>query len=294
MKAGDFLRLVLLAAVWGGSYPFMRIAVPEFGPVALVEVRVVAAALCLLPIVIARGRLSELTSHAGPMLVNGIVNSALPFLLISYAMLYLSGGFGSIINSTTPFFAALVAYAWLGERLSAGRMLGLAIGFSGVVVLTWDSVSMSAASAERAFIAALAAALLYGVGVNYLRSRLSGVQPLSAAAGGQVAAATVLAPIALFHLPDHAPSAAAWAAAIALGLLSNGIAHVVYFRLVATAGAVAAVAVTFLIPVFAMLWGLVFMDEIVTAHMLAGATVILAGTALATGLVSRARVRRAV
>src|SRR6185295_14004323 len=146
---------VLLGALWGGSYPLMRVAAPEFGPVALAALRVSIAALFLLPILGARRRLAGLKAQAVPLLVNGVMNSAAPFLLLAYAMLSLTAGFAAIVNSTAPFFAALVAYAWLRERLSALRVVGLAIGFAGVVVLMWDKSSLGAAGARWAFACAL-------------------------------------------------------------------------------------------------------------------------------------------
>ncbi|MCC7485552.1 MAG: DMT family transporter [Burkholderiales bacterium] len=288
MKSADFLLLVALAALWGASYPFLRVAAPEFGVLALVAVRVAIAALFLLPFVIARGKTSELLAHFPALVVNGAVNSVVPFLLITFSMLSLSAGFGAILNSTAPFFTALLAFAWLGERLSRPRQFGLLTGFAGVIVLVWDRESLAAAGAGWAFAAALAAALSYAIGANYSRRRLARIDPVAVAAGGQLAATVLIAPLAAFHLPPAPPSAAAWAAVTALGVAASGAAHVFYFRLIATSGPVPTVAVAYLIPVFGMLWGTLFLGESVTAHMAAGTAIILAGTALATGLLARA------
>jgi drug/metabolite transporter (DMT)-like permease len=287
VSSREFLGLVLLGALWGGSYPLMRVAVPEFGPVALAALRVFIAALLLLPIVAARRRLSGLKTHAGPLLVNGIMNSAAPFLLLAYAMLSLTAGFAAIVNATAPFFAALVSYVWLRERLSPTRIAGLAAGFAGVVVLMWDKSSLGAAGSRWAFAAALAAAFLYGLAANYLRRRLAHTDSLTIATGGQVGAAVVLAPLALFELPAATPGLSAWLAVIALGVVSNGAAHILYFRLVAASDATAAVAVAFLIPLFGMLWGALFLSESITLNMALGTAIILSGTAMTTGLWSR-------
>ena len=285
MRLRDFLSLVVLAAIWGGSYLFMRIAAPEFGAVALVEVRVIVAALFLLPFLAMWRGFGALKSHFRPLLVNSVLILALPFLLITWAMLSLSAGFGAIVNSTAPFFAALVAYAWLGERLSGPRILGLLVGFGGVMLLVWDSTSMAAPDAGWAFAAALTAAFLYGLGTNYIRRHLSALDPLTVACGTQICAVLVVTPLAPFTLPAAPPSLQAWLSVIALGVIATGAAQVMYFRLVAVVGATGALAVTFLIPLFGMLWGALFLQEPVTANMIAGTAVIVLGTALTTGLI---------
>lgn len=284
MKTGDAAALVLLGALWGGSYLFMRVAVPEFGPVALIELRVLIAALFLLPFLAAARRWGELAAHARPLFVMGVVNSALPFSLIAYSTLSLTAGFAAILNATSPFFAAAVAYAWLGERLSPVRIAGLAIGFAGVTLLLWDEASLGAEDALPAVAAAFAAAFLYGLAANYSKVRLAPVHALAAATGSQLAAAVFLAPAVFFTLPSVVPSAQAWAAVIALGVISTGLAYVLYFRLIVSAGATRAIVVTFLIPLFGVLWGLLALDEAITVNMALGTVIILTGTAMTTGI----------
>lgn len=270
----------------------MRIAVTEFGPLVLIELRVLIAAVFLFPIVVIRGKLRELRAAARPIFVMGVINSALPFSLIAFAALSLSAGFAAILNATSVFFAALIAYAWLGERLTAMSISGLVMGFSGVVVLVWDKASLSAKGAALAVFAALAAAFLYGLAANYSRQRLSEVDALTASAGSQISAAVFLAPAAALALPSASPSAHAWVAVIALGVLSTGVAYVLYFRLLARIGATRAILVTFLIPAFGMLWGVLVLDETVTLHMIAGTIVILAGTTMTVGVAAIRKPRR--
>lgn len=291
MKLGDLLELTVLAALWGASFLFMRVAVSEFGPVALAAARVLIAALVLLPIFTAGGGLAQLGASARPIFVVGALNVALPFTLFAYATLSLTAGFASILNATAPFFTAIVGYLWLKERLTAPQIAGLFIGFAGVALLVWGNTAHAAGGAWLAVAAALVATCSYGIAANYAKRRLAGVSPMVTAAGSQIAASLCLLPLAAWRLPPVAPSGQAWLAAGALGVFSTAAAFVLYFRLIRNAGANRAMTVTFLIPVFGMLWGMLLLDETVTLNMIAGTVIILAGTALTTGAWPRHRPR---
>jgi len=287
MTRRDLLDLVLLAALWGGSFLFMRIAAPEFGAMAMVEVRTLVAAL-FLSALLAKGRGSgELVGNWQGIAFVGFVNSAIPFALFAYAMLALTAGFAAILNATSPLFGAVIAFVWLRERLPWQRVLGLAIGFAGVAVLVGGRPSFTAGGDGWAIALALLASLSYGIVPNYTKRRLAGVSPLAIATGSQIAASILVLPLALLFLPAHPPSATAWSAAILLGVACTGIAYILYFRLIAHIGPTRAIAVTFLIPAFGMLWGALALSETVTLPMLAGCAVILFGTALATGVVGQ-------
>ena len=285
MKPRDVVELLVLAALWGGSFLFMRVAAPQFGPVPLIELRVGLAALALLPIVAVRRGLGEMRSRAGAILVVGVVNSALPFSLFAFATLSVTAGLASVLNSTAPLFGALVAWLWLRDRLSGVRVAGLVIGFGGVLVLVWGRASFKPGGSGVAVAAALAATLLYGIAANYTKRRLTGVDPLTIAAGSQLGAAIALAPVAAWQWPRALPRSGAWSSVVALALGCTAVAYILYFRLIAHVGPAKAIAVTFLIPVFGILWGALFLGEAVTPRMLGGCTVILCGTAMATGLV---------
>jgi len=284
MRGRDLIDLFALGALWGASFLFMRIAGPEFGAFALVEVRVVIAALVLLPLLLARGQGSELTENWLTLGVLGFHNTALPFFLLTWATLFLSAGIAGILNATAPIFAAIVAWAWLGEKLTISRTLGLLVGTVGVWLLVRDKVGASMGDTTLAVIAALGGAFLYGVGGNFTRRYASHVKPLAIATGSQVGAALVLLPVAVFTWPETPVSLTAWAAAVVMGLFSTALAYILYFRLIANTGPTNAITVTYLIPLFAMVLGAVFIDEPITGSMLAGCAVILLGTALATGL----------
>lgn len=289
MKQRDLVDLLLLAAIWGASFLFMRMAVPEFGPVALSAVRVAGAAAFLLPLALWRHGGPPLRSHAGHLAVAGVLTSGLPFLCFSFAALSITAGLSSIFNATTPLFGALVAWLWLKDRLVRSRVLGLAIGFAGVVGLAWGKANFNAGADNTgwAVLACLAATLCYGIAASYTKRYLQGVPSLMQAAGTQLAAALFLALPALWWWPATMPSLRAWLATGALSIVCTGLAYILYFRLIARVGPANAITVTFLIPAFAVLWGWFFLGEGVTLAMIVGSAVILVGTSLVTGLLPR-------
>ncbi|HUL58004.1 MAG TPA: DMT family transporter [Anaeromyxobacteraceae bacterium] len=285
MGRRDVVELVVLAAVWGASFLFMRVAAPELGPVPLIALRVGIAALVLVPVLAARGGLGQLRGRWIPVAVTGVINSALPFCLLAYATLSVTAGMTSVLNATSPLWGGLVAHLWLRDRLTPGRVLGLAVGFGGVVFLFWGRASFRPGGAGLAVAAALAATLSYGIAASYAKKRLGGVNPLAVAAGSQLAAAILLLPGAAVLWPAHPVSPRSWGAVAALGVVCTAFAYVLYFRLIANTGPARAIAVTFLIPPFAVLWGAVFLGEALTPRLVLGALIVLVGTALATGIV---------
>ncbi|AHV92660.1 DMT family transporter [Bordetella holmesii] len=286
MQRRELLELIALAAVWGGSFLFMRVAVPEFGPAPLIELRVGLGALVLLPLAILRGRLGIMARHWKAIFGVGLFNAALPFLLYAYASISLGAGFLSVANAVTPVWGAVIGWLWLRDRLPAMRILGLAIGFVGNLVLVWDKLQFQEGGSGPAVLAALAAPLFYGVAANWTKRFLSGVDALANATGSMLSASLVLLPLAIAHWPEQAVSSQAWIATVLLAVLCTGAAYVVFFRLILVLGPTAAVSVTFLVPVFGVFWGVTLLGEALTPSMLTGAAIILAGTALALGLVA--------
>lgn len=282
-RRGDVAELFALAALWGASFLFTRMGASQFGPFALAALRVAGAALFLLPLLAWRRQTGALQRHWRPIFVIGITNSALPFLCFSYAALSITAGLAAIFNAAAPLFGALIAWGWLKERLTPARVAGLLVGFGGVLWLAWDGVSFKPGGSGWATLACVAATILYGFSANYAKRRLTGVAPLAVAAGSQLFAALALALPAALWWPQSNPPASAWLNAALLAVLCTGVAYVVYFRLIAHVGPSNAIAVTFLIPVFAVLWGWMLLDERVGADVLAGCAVILVGTGLATG-----------
>jgi len=267
----------------------MRIAAPEFGPVALIEVRVLVASIFLLPIWMIREAKSTgqaVRRHWHHITIVGLLNSAIPFVLFAYATLYITGGFASILNATAPLWTALVAWLWLHKSPSREGAFGLLIGTVGVWILVSPSLSRSLDSASLGMMAAALAAVLYGISANYTAEKLGQVSPLAIATFSQVAATIVLLPFAIMAYPSTAISWQSWLSVMALGIVCTGLAYTLFFRLIANIGSTKAITVTFLIPMFGSFWGAVFIDELITSEMIIGTLVILSGTALVTGLVS--------
>jgi drug/metabolite transporter (DMT)-like permease len=206
----------------------MRVAAPAFGPVAMVALRVGIAALVLGLLLGWVGKAATLRERPWPVLWIGVLNSALPFLLFGWALLTIPAGLASVLNATSPIFAALVARVWLGERLAATRWAGMLLGFVGVAVLLSDRIGLEAtgrdAAAALAVAACLAGALLYGVSAAFAKRHLAGVEPMAVAAGSQFGASLFAWPFALAAWPSAQPSAAAWWAAGVLGLACTGLA----------------------------------------------------------------------
>ena len=268
----------------------MRLGALEFGAVPTAGLRVAIGALFLLPLMTARGHLPALRQHWRPVFFVGLLNSAIPFACFSYAILAISTGLAGILNATVPMFGALIAWLWLKDRPNGLRMAGLAIGFLGIVLLAWDKASFkpdaSGASSGWAVMACLLACLCYGIGASFTKRFLTGIPSLATAAGSQCGATLGLALPTLLLWPARVPGPQAWLWVIVLGVLCTGIAYILYFRLIANAGPARTLTVTFLIPVFAVLYGVAFLGESVTLWMLLCAAIIICGTALASGLAS--------
>ena len=291
---GDFL---LLAALWGTSFLFMRIAAADLGALPTAALRVGIAALFLWPLLHLRGQSALLRQHWRPVLLVGVLNSGIPFALYSFAVMHISTGLSAILNATVPLFGALVAWAWLGERPGLSRSLGLAIGFGGIVLLAGDQVGFkpdaSGLSPVWAVLACLGATTCYALAANFAKKHIPPLPSLVIATGSQIGATLALALPALWWHPGHLPGLHTWGALLALGVLCSGVAYILYFRLIERAGPSRALTVTFLIPVFAVVYGVLLLGESVTPWMLLCGAIVLAGTALASGLVSLPGVARA-
>ncbi|WP_396332128.1 DMT family transporter [Burkholderia anthina] len=276
-------QLVTLAAIWGASFLFMRMGAPSFGAVPLIALRVAIAAVLLLPVLRSADARREFRAHAAPLFVVGIANSALPFCLLTYAALFVSAGTDSILNATTPLWTALVAYVWLRVPLTKPQAIGLAVGFAGVVVLAGSAIGAGTPGAAIAIAAAMLATLSYGFAAHYSKRKLANVRPFVSAFGSQLFAAIVLVPLAVPMWPQAPVPTSAWIAVVLLGAICTAVAYLLYFGLIRNAGAQYAASVTFLIPIFGVVWGAIFLHETISVQTIVGCAIILLGTALATG-----------
>lgn len=294
MSIRDTISLLMLAALWGISFLLIRVAAPEFGAIALIAVRVSLAALILLPIVFVRHGYNELRSHWRAIVVVGILHYAIPFTLFAWAMLTLTGGYSAVINASSPLFAAVISALWLGERLPASRIAGLAGGFAGVVILVQGQLGGGAVNGFLPVGAALLASFCYGLAAVVMKKQLAHADPVNITAGSMTVAAIALIPATIWLWPDVSPSPMAWSMAAILGIACTALAFILYFGLIARAGPVNAISVTYLVPVVAVGAGCMFLDENITATMLLGGLVVLTGTALSTGLLHWSPRRHAI
>jgi drug/metabolite transporter (DMT)-like permease len=285
MNLRQLLELVVLAALWGASFLFMRIGAPEMGPVGLIAIRTLVAGLFLLPFLFFYNGHRGVRRHVPAIALVGVIGSAMPFALIAYATLTVTAGYASILNATTPMFGALVAWIWLGDRLKPSGIIGLLIGFAGVFVLVWGRGEMPTLQLGTAVAAALTATLLYALAATTTKRYLAEVHPLTLATLSQLFAAASLLPLALFAVPEQMPSVKAWWSVVLLGIASTGIAYVIYFKLISQVGPTKTLTVTYLIPVFGLFWGWLFLEEQISLSMVAGCLLILLGVVLTTGLI---------
>ncbi len=286
MTAASLARLLILSAIWGGSFLLIRIGAPALGPVPLMEARVLLAALFLAAVALLLRRPLAWRAHWRHYLVIGLFNSALPFLLFGYAALTLSAAMLSILNATSPLWGAVITAAWQRTPLPGRTLAGLALGIAGVGLLVgFDRIALQP-GAGVAIAASLAAALCYAVASNYAKTART-VDPFANAHGSMWAASLLLAPALMFFPPAAAPATGMVALVVALGVVCTGVAYLLYFRLIEDIGAAPALTVTFLIPLFGTFFGWLVLDEAVGWYTLAGGAVVIAGTALVTGFSPR-------
>jgi drug/metabolite transporter (DMT)-like permease len=280
MGRKDLITLLSLALLWGASFLFMRIASPAFGPIFTTELRVSLAAATLLVYAMIRRRKLGILRHWKAFLILGTINAALPFTLICMAELHLSASLAAILNATTPMFTALAAWGIGQGRPGWSKSVGLIIGLGGVAVLVgWSPVPLDGKIILSVFLS-LGAALSYGFGGLYASHAGKGVEPLTLAVGQQLGASIVLLPLALIYFPRQMPPTSAVYSVIGLSLLCTSVAYLLYFRLIRNVGAVKTVSVTFLVPIFGVLWGVLFLKEALYLNTVIGLVIILLSVTL--------------
>jgi drug/metabolite transporter (DMT)-like permease len=277
MGMKEMSALFGLAALWGASFLFIRIASPVFGPILTIQGRVTLAGLALLIFLIVSKKSMFLHKYWKQYLIIGALNAAVPFTLIATAALYLPASISAILNSLTPLFTGLVVWGWLQEKLSVSKWVGTVFGVVGVFILVgWSSIPYTK-EMIFAVILSILSTISYGIAGVYAKKNFANVPALSLAAGQQIAASILLVPFTFINLPKNTShiTTVSVLAVVALALFCTAIAYLLYFYLINSVGPTKTLSVTFLIPVFGLMWGQIFLQEELTVGMIAGLMVIL-------------------
>ena len=277
----------LLALLWGSSFLFLQKVSHAMGAIPTSWLRVSIAALCLLPLVVLRQQGTLLSRHWRQLLFVGLFNSGLPFSLFAYALLSITTGLSSILNTMAPLFGALIAWLVYKEQLTRWRSLGMFLGFLGAMLLALEApggVSFKPGGSGLAVVCCLLGGLCYGISGNYTQRRLQHLPPMVIATGSLMGGSAALLLPALWLWPTQMPDLPTWGALFISAVFCTGFAYVLFFRLIGHLGSSGAMTVTYVAPVFASLIGVIVLNEKFTGWMLGCAAVVLAGTALATGL----------
>jgi len=280
------IYLIVLAAIWGLSFTFVKIATFDFGPFPLGMLRIAIAAVLLIIFCCITGKLKSTIAllldkkNALHLIIIGVLGQLIPFTLYVVAEQSISASNASILNATTPIWTAIIAVLWLKKSFNLTQLLGIILGFIGVFVLVNDGQTQSTNIAYFSVFAILLATFCYALDVNYINKFLPNVAPIEMATVSTIYAALLGLPLAIIYWPTSPISPEAWKAAIMLGVLCTGIASIIFFILIANIEGTMASSVTFLIPVFGVFWGMTLLDEQLTLHMVIAIAVIISSIAL--------------
>ncbi|WP_341710076.1 DMT family transporter [Limnobacter sp.] len=281
MSQASALRLLLLSMIWGSSFVFYKIAAADMAPALMAALRVVFGALFLGGLFALTRKQTQVGKRWKLIAAIAVFASALPFTLVAYASFTVTASVLVIINATAPIWAALVALVWTRAVPSPMALLGLVLGLLGVAIIVgFDAATLNTEGTGLGVTAALGAAACYGIATNMAKYLGSDIDPLTNAFGCLLMGSFILMPFVPFNLPEQMPAISSWLAILGVGVLCSGVAYLLYFRLVMDIGPTSALTVTFLTPVFGVLWGNLFLGETVGWHTLIGGLVVLAGTAL--------------
>lgn len=288
MSLRGFLILLLLSSIWGASFLFMRVSSVEFGPIALVMIRMTGAALVLVPLVIGPKIRQQIFQHFPLLIVVSIFNHLIPFSLLSFATTRLESGFTSLLNATTPMFAALIGWMAFNSQITRRQVLGLVIAFIGVFVLSANKLEFKQGGPGWAIAAALVATCCYGIAVHFTRRHLSHLTPITITSGSIMISGLLCILPGLWFWPEQSPGWSAWSSALLLAVLCTAVAFLLFYKLLALEGAMVSTTVTFLVPIFAIGWGVALLNETLSIRLVIGMTITFLGTALTVNLIPKA------
>ncbi len=282
MNAREFGALVLLGAIWGASFLFIRITAPVFGPLFLMAIRLILGGLILAGVAVLIHNSPALRGKWREFLILGALNAGIPFTLIAFAQLELTVAMASILNSTTPLFTTLVAAVWIGEALTRNKILGVILGIIGVIILFGGSPFEITPTFLISALASLGAAFAYGLGTVYAKRAFQDVSILTMSIGQLLGAGILLLPISMTALPQTVPTDDVLLSLVLLIVVSTSFAYLLFFYLLDHVGPTKTSAVTFLVPVFGTIWGTIVLQEPLSAGLFAGLAIILLSVTLVT------------
>ena len=274
MEIRYWILLTFLGALWGSAFMFIKVATPEFGPVALVNTRLIIASIIFLPILLRNKYIHLLRPIWKQVLVLAIMNNAIPFTLFSYASFGADSNILAILNATTAFNTMMIAYIWIGENVTIKQLFGLIVGFIGVFILVNPQNSSTTLISS---LSALLAAFFYSFSTVYIQKNSANANKMVLIGWSIIFSAVIMLPVTIFYLPDDMPSAAAISSAIWLGAISTGLGFIGYVRLIDKIGAVKTSTVAYFLPVFGIIWGAIFLDEAITSTIIIGCFIVLIG-----------------
>ena len=279
MEFKYWVLLIFLGALWGSAFMFIKVATPEYGPVALVNARLIIASLIFLPILLRKKYLPLLAPIWKHVLVLSVINNMIPFTLFSYASLGSSSNILAILNATTAFNTMVIAYFWINESVTLKQIVGLILGFIGVIILVNPQNSEATLISS---ISCLVAAAFYSLSTVFIQKNSAKTNKLVLIGWSIVFSAVLMMPISYIYLPESIPSFEANISAVWLGAVSTGLGFLGYVRLIDKIGAVKTSIVAYFLPVFGILWGYIFLDEKISISVVIGCLVVLMGIFLAT------------
>lgn len=275
MSFKQFSILLLLASLFGASFLFIKIASPSLGPLFLIESRVGIAAISLIIFARLLKQKIEIKYKWKELMILGAINAAIPFVLIAYAELNISASLAAIINSTTPLFSVIISILWLKEGKNMRTFLGIIMGCIGVGILVgWSPIQLNV-KVILSIVAISLAALFYGIGGVYSKRAFQDMKSFDLAIGQQLGASIVLLPFALLDMPNKLPSIGVTISVLGLAIFSTSVAYLLYFYLIKNIGPTKTVSVTLLVPIFGIIWGVLFLDERTTLSTYIGLSVVL-------------------
>ena len=274
MEVRYWILLTFLGALWGSAFMFIKVATPEFGPIALVNTRLLIASLIFLPILLQKKYIHLLKPIWKQVFVLSIMNNAIPFTLFSYASFGADSNILAILNATTAFNTMIIAYLWIGESVSLKQLFGLILGFIGIFILVNPQNSDTTLIAS---FSALLAAFFYSYSTVYIQRQSVNANKMVLIGWSIVFSAVFMTPVSIFNLPETMPSVSAIGSAFWLGAVSTGIGFLGYVRLIDKIGAVKTSTVAYFLPVFGIIWGSIFLDEKITYTIILGCLIVLIG-----------------